>query len=124
MDRRRTRCPWWYVAGVVAALLAGFPQGVEADEIRMLASNAVREAYSELLPAFEKETGHHVSVEWGGTVDILRRAGAGENIDVVVVPAGRVDELIARGVAVKRTDLAASAIGVAVMGWSPAVYDP
>ena len=57
MDWRRTRCLWWYVAGVVAALLAGFPQGVVADEIRMLASNAVREAYSELLPAFEKETG-------------------------------------------------------------------
>lgn len=114
MDRRRTRCPWWYVVGVVAALLAGFPQVVVADEVRMLGSNAVREAYSELLPAFEKETGHHVSVEWGGTVDILRRAGAGENIDVVVVPAGGVDSLIARGIAVKRTYLAASAIGVAV----------
>jgi hypothetical protein len=24
MDRRRTRCPWWYVAGVVAALPAAW----------------------------------------------------------------------------------------------------
>jgi hypothetical protein len=36
VDRRRTRCPWWYIAGVVAALLTGFPHGVVADEIQML----------------------------------------------------------------------------------------
>lgn len=98
-----------------------FPRGAMADEIRMLASNAVPAAYSELLPAFEKKTGHRVSVEWGGTVDIVRRASAGEQVDVVVVvvPAGRVDGLVARGIAVKRTDLAASAIGAAARSGLP-----
>ncbi len=70
----------------------------------MLASNAVRDAYTELLPVFEKATGHNVLVEWGGTPDIVRRVAAGEALDIVVIPASRVDELVARGKAVERID--------------------
>ena len=103
-------------------LLAVFTQTAGADEIKMLASNAVRDAYTELLPVFEKAAGHHVLVEWGGTSDIVRRALSGEAIDVVVIPARRVDELVARGNAVERTDLAKSSIGVAAKaGSAPSV---
>jgi molybdate transport system substrate-binding protein len=84
-----------------------------ADEIRLLASNAVRTAYQELLPAFEHATGHHVIVEWGGTLDIIERAAGQEPLDVVVVPNHRVDALIAQGAAVSRVDLAVSRIGAA-----------
>ena len=82
MHRRRTRWLRWHAPGVLAAFLAGFPRGTMADEIRMLASNAVRDASSELLRAFEQETGHHVSVKCGGTVDIVRRAGASLSPDL------------------------------------------
>ncbi|MGB7101406.1 MAG: substrate-binding domain-containing protein, partial [Xanthobacteraceae bacterium] len=105
------------VAGVI--LLAGFIQTAGADEIKMLASNAVRQAYTELVPVFEKATGHHVVVEWGGTSDIVRRATTGEAVDVVVIPAARVDALVAHGNAVERTDLARSSIGVASKADSP-----
>jgi len=106
-------------AGSAVLLLAGLTQNAVADEIKMLASNAVREAYTELVSVFEKATGHHVLVEWGGTRDIVRRAMTGEAIDVVVIPAARVDELIAHGNAVERTDLARSSIGVAAKAGSP-----
>lgn len=84
-----------------------------ADEIRLLASNAVRTAYQELLPAFEKATGHHVIVAWAGTLDIIEMAAGQEPLDVVVVPDHRVDALIAQGAAVSRVDLAMSRIGAA-----------
>jgi molybdate transport system substrate-binding protein len=84
-----------------------------ADEIRLLASNAVRTAYQEVLPAYEHATGHHVIVEWGGTLDIIERAAGQEPLDVVVVPDHRVDALIAQGAAVSRVDLAVSRIGAA-----------
>ncbi len=100
-------------------LLAGFTQTAGPDEIKMLASNAVRDAYTELVPVFEKATGHHVLVEWGGTPDIVRRAMTGETVDFVVIPAGRVDELVAHGSAVERTDLARSSIGAAAKADSP-----
>jgi molybdate transport system substrate-binding protein len=106
-------------AGFSVLLLVGFAQNARADEIKVLASNAVREAYTELVPTFERVTGNHVLVEWGGTLDIVRRAKSREAIDVVVIPAARVDELVAHGKAVQRTDLARSSIGIAAKTGSP-----
>jgi molybdate transport system substrate-binding protein len=84
-----------------------------ADEVTLLASNAVREPYVEILPDFEKATGHRVVVDWGATVDIVKRASDGEAADILIIPHGRVDDLIKRGVVVDRVDLARSGIGVA-----------
>jgi molybdate transport system substrate-binding protein len=81
--------------------------------ITMIASNAVREPYLELLPAFEKSAGHAVTVSWGGTVDIVKRVESGEIADVVIIPAARIDDLIAEGLIASRTDLVRSGVGVA-----------
>jgi molybdate transport system substrate-binding protein len=87
--------------------------------ITMIASNAVREPFGELLPAFEQRTGHTVVVSWGGTIDIVNRVEGGEIADVVIIPAGRIDGLIAKGLIASRTDLARSGIGVAVTAGVP-----
>ena len=82
----------------------------------MLSSNGVREAVSELIPQFEKATGHRVQVMWDGTLNIKKRIGSGEVADLVVMPAEDVDALIASGGLTpgSRVDLAKSIIGVAV----------
>lgn len=36
-----------------------------ADEIRLVASNAVKELVHELIPTFEKSTGEHDLASWG-----------------------------------------------------------
>jgi molybdate transport system substrate-binding protein len=74
-----------------------------ATAVTLIASNAVKEALAELLPAFEQATGHKVVAIWGGTLDISARIGAG-------------DALIAQGrlAAGSRVDVARSGIGVAV----------
>jgi molybdate transport system substrate-binding protein len=84
-----------------------------AAGITMIASNAVRESYGELLPAFEKRTGHRVMVSWSGTVDIVKRVEGGEVADIAIIPAARIDDLIAKGLMASRTDLVRSGIGVA-----------
>jgi molybdate transport system substrate-binding protein len=96
-----------------AALAAAWAPAAGAAEIRMIASNAVREPYGELLPAFEKNTGHKITVSWGGTVDIVRRVESGEVADIVIIPAARIDALIKDGRIASRTDLARSGVGVA-----------
>jgi len=103
----------------VAAML--FPFGTNAAEIKVLSSNAVREAYSVLFPAFEKATGHRVQVVWGGTVDLKRRVADGEVADLVIIPAADVDGLIASGKLLPRGrfDLVKSIIGVAVRAGLP-----
>ena len=88
----------------------------DAAQITVLSSNGVREALTELIPQFEKATGHHVTVVWDGTLNIRKRVDSGEVADLVVVPAADVDAMIASGglTAGSRVDLAKSIIGVAV----------
>jgi molybdate transport system substrate-binding protein len=101
------------VYGIAAALAAFLAPAAGATEIKIIASNAVREPYRELIPVFEKETGHKVNIDWGGTVDIVKRVGGGEVADIVIIPAARIDDFIKQGKLAGRIDLAKSGVGVA-----------
>ena len=105
--------------GIAAALAAVLAPAAGAAEIKVIASNAVREPYRELVPVFEKATGHRVTIDWGGTVDIVKRVGAGEVADIVIIPAGRIDDFVKQGLLVSRIDLARSGVGVAVRSGAP-----
>jgi molybdate transport system substrate-binding protein len=84
-------------------------------EINVLSSLAHREAYLELVPQFERSSGHKVSTTWAGTLDIMKRLAAGDIFDLVIVSSTSVDELIKQGKIVgSRVDLAKTGIGVAV----------
>jgi molybdate transport system substrate-binding protein len=105
--------------GVAAALAAFLAPAAGAAEIKVIASNAVREPYRELIPTFEKEAAHKVTVDWGGTVDIVKRVGGGEVADIVIIPTARVDDFVAQGKLEGRIDLAKSGVGVAVRAGAP-----
>jgi molybdate transport system substrate-binding protein len=105
--------------GGAAALLAAVWMGTgtaDAAEIKVLSSAAFREAYRELVPAFEKASEHKVTTTWAGTADIMKRMQAGETYDLVIMSAQGLEELIRSGkiVAGSRVDLAKSGVGVAV----------
>jgi molybdate transport system substrate-binding protein len=105
--------------GVAAALAAFLAPAAGAAEIKVIASNAVREPYRELIPVFEKETASKVAVDWGGTVDIVKRVAGGEVADVVIIPAARIDDFVTQGKLAGRVDLARSGVGVAVRAGTP-----
>ena len=105
--------------GIAAALAAFVAPAAGAAEIKVIASNAVREPYHELVPAFEKATGHKVTIDWGGTVDIVKKVGGGEVADIVIIPAARIDDFIAQGKLTSRIDVARSGVGVAVRAGAP-----
>jgi molybdate transport system substrate-binding protein len=112
------------IGGVLGTALAGMAFGssmADAAEIKVMATAALRPAYLELVPAFEKQTGHKVTTIWGGTLDVTRRIGGGEVVDLVIMPAVNLDKLIADGklVAGSRVDLAKSGVGVAVRAGQP-----
>jgi molybdate transport system substrate-binding protein len=104
---------------IAATLAAVWVPAANAAGIKMIASNAVREPYGELLPAFEKNTGHKVTVDWGGTVDIVKRVESGEISDLVIIPAARINDLIAKGRLASRTDLVRSGVGIATRAGVP-----
>jgi molybdate transport system substrate-binding protein len=49
----------------------------------------------------------------------VKRVESGEIADIVIVPVARIDELIARGLIVSRTDLVRSGVGVAARAGVP-----
>jgi molybdate transport system substrate-binding protein len=112
-----------WVVSAAWALVFGMGAGTgmtSAAEIKVMASAAIREAYLELVPAFEKQSGHKVVTIWSGTTEVSRRIGGGEVADLVIVSAPTIDKLIADGKVVgSRVDLAKSGIGVAVRAGQP-----
>ena len=82
--------------------------------MRVLSSLAIKEAYLELVPAFEAKAKHKVDTEWLGMVDILKRVKAGENADVVIASQKALGELKSLGKVSLVVDLARSGVAVAV----------
>lgn len=87
--------------------------------IKVMASAAFREAYLELLPEFERGTGHQVANTWVPSVQMMTRLKSGETTDLVILSAASLDELIQAGIIAQRFDLAKSGIGVAVRAGAP-----
>jgi molybdate transport system substrate-binding protein len=94
---------------------------MDSDEIKVMASAAFKEAYLELVPEFERTTGHKVVTIWVPTVEIMRRLKGGDTVDLVILAAGAIDELIKLGKIApgSRVDLAKSGVGVAVRAGAP-----
>jgi molybdate transport system substrate-binding protein len=102
------------VMAAASALL--FSAMANAAAIRMLSSNAIKEAYLELVPQFEKASEHKVTTTWAPTVEIMKRMAAGESFDLVIMAAEGIEKLTQDGklVAGTRVDLVKSGIGIAV----------
>ena len=93
----------------------------EAAEIKVIAANAVKDGYTEIVAAFEKSSGHKVITTWAGTVNTTKRVGDGEVFDLVIVGSPNIDQLISAGklVAGSRVDFAKTGIGVAIRSGLP-----
>jgi molybdate transport system substrate-binding protein len=102
------------------ALLA---QGVAANaaEVKVLSGAAMRATFGELVPQFERATGHKVVIEYGGGGTLRRQIEAGEAFDLVIIDTADVDELINQGKVAgdTRADIVRADIGVGVHEGTP-----
>jgi molybdate transport system substrate-binding protein len=107
-----------FIVAVASLLLPGMSQ---AAEIKLLASSAMKDAYLELIPQFEKATGHKVSAAWSSTPDVQKRSAAGEAADLIILGDSGTEELIKQGKLApgSRANFAKSGIGVAVRAGTP-----
>jgi molybdate transport system substrate-binding protein len=106
------------IAATSALLLSSL---ASAAEIKVLSTQATEEAYRELVPQFEKDTGHKVTTVFTGTLDANKRLAAGETYDLIIMSAPSIDEHIKGGKVVpgSRVDLAKSGVGVGVKAGAP-----
>jgi molybdate transport system substrate-binding protein len=92
-----------------------------AADIQVMISSGFHGAYSELGPAFERASGHHLITTRGPSMGdspeaIPARLARGEPADVVILDGGAADELGKRGLvrADSKIELARSLIGMVV----------
>lgn len=94
------------------ALLAG---QVQAAEIKVLASTAVKTTLEELGPQFEKATGNKVDVTYSPASVLKEKIDQGTAFDVTILTTPIIDSLASSGkVETPRTAVAHSGIGVAI----------
>lgn len=112
----------------LAPLLCAFlwPAAASAADVHVMISAGFFHVYSELGPAFEKETGHHLVTVRGPSLGdspeaIPARLARGEAADVAILDGASADELARRGLVEPstKTVLALSQIGMVVRQGAP-----
>ncbi len=83
-------------------------------------TTAMKEAFDELLPQFERANGHAVRVTYGPSGALIRRFNGGEPADLFVTDIPALDQLVQQGkVAPDRIELARTGIGICVKKGAP-----
>jgi len=109
-----------------ASLLLATGAAAFAAEVKVMISGGFSAAYEQLVPRFERATGHTVTTVRGPSMGatpqaIPNRLQRGEAADVVIMVGEALDPLIAQGrvAAGSRVDLARSYIAMAVRAGAP-----
>ncbi|MSO57089.1 MAG: molybdate ABC transporter substrate-binding protein [Acidobacteria bacterium] len=103
-------------AAAVICLLVTFAWAgaAQATEIKVLCSNNLRTAMEDLIPQFERETGHKVVAEFGTAISLGRRIEQGDAFDLAVVTPSQMDALIPPGKIVPGTRTPIARMGMAL----------
>src|SRR4029078_7942015 len=92
---------------------------VSAAEIKALITTAMEAAIVELVPPFERATGHKVTVSYDPSGGLARRLRNGEFADMNLIASSELDKLIGEGKVKDRTDVSRTGIALAVRKGAP-----
>lgn len=109
-------------AALIAAALAGAAAcPASASDLKVLTAGAFKEVVVALVPDFEKQTGHKVTIDNGTVGELKARVDKGEAFDVIVATPGAIDEFAAAGKVApgSKTMLASVGVGVVVKQGAP-----
>jgi molybdate transport system substrate-binding protein len=91
-----------------------------AAEVKVLAVGAMPGVFKELVPPFERASGHKVSVEYGATPALMKKIDAGEAFDVAVLVTESMNDPARQGLfAGARPAIASVGLGAAVRAGAP-----
>jgi molybdate transport system substrate-binding protein len=93
----------------------------QAADIVVLSTNAAKEALHEIVPLFERASGHKVTITYGSGPSVIEKVKAGVAGDLFIGPDEFSDPLLKDGklVAGTRVDFAHSGASVAVRSGAP-----
>src|SRR5881227_2390713 len=93
----------------------------EAAEVKILTAGAMKAVVLELVPQFEKETGHKAVVDNDTAGGLAKRIEGGEAFDLAVITPGVLNDLAAKSKIVgdSRANVARVGVGVVVKEGAP-----
>lgn len=99
---------------VAVVLLQGF--AVQAAEISVLSAGGIRQPLDELIPQFERASGHKVTARFMGAPTVKAQIEGGAAFDVAVATTSVIDDLVKVGkiAGATRAELARAGVGIAV----------
>jgi molybdate transport system substrate-binding protein len=107
-------------AFVLSSIVLGMLLGpARAAEIKVMYPPPLRTVLSELIPQFERSSGHKLAVTYESSWLLVERIQKGEMPDVAVLTVRQADDLIREGKLARRVDVARSSIGLAVRAGAP-----
>jgi molybdate transport system substrate-binding protein len=100
----------------VLLLVAGAPHAAPGADIKVLAGSGVQPVMNELIPQFERTSGHNVIFDYGTIGGMAARVQSGEAADVIIASDPQLAELEREGKIVpnSRTPLGNTGIGIFV----------
>jgi molybdate transport system substrate-binding protein len=106
-------------AGCIVAMTGGHP--VSAAEIVVYSTIASEEALHDIVPMFEKASGHKVNITYGAGPDLVAKIRGGLTADIFIGPSDFTEPLTKEGklIAGSRVDFARSGNGIAVRKGAP-----
>jgi polar amino acid transport system substrate-binding protein len=87
--------------------------------LHVLVTNAAKGAIATIVPSFSSHGGRPIRVEYGQTASLVDRVVNGERPAAVILTARGVEQLVAKGLAKARMELATSTLGMAVAHDAP-----
>src|SRR6516162_745042 len=108
-------------AGVFTGLALALATHVEAAEIKVISTGGARAVMTNLVPEFERKSGHKVGIDFGTPGNMRDKLLQGEAADVAVAIAAILPDLEKAGKIAPSTrmEFAASYVGVVVRTGAP-----
>jgi len=100
---------------VLACAFGLFCAQAQAAEVKVLTTGAMKAVVFELVPQFEKETGHKAVIDNDTAGGVARRIEAGEAFDLAVNTPGALNDLATKGKVVGSTRANVARVGVGVV---------
>src|SRR5215212_9026715 len=104
---------------IALATLLAASSAAGAAEIKALITTAMHAAIVELVPPFERASGHKVTVSYDPSGGLAQRLRKGETADMILVASTELDKLISEKKVKDRTDVSRTGIGLAVKRGAP-----
>jgi len=102
------------VTWLLVVLSAWLPPRAAAEQVTVLCSNGLKAVMLDLIPEFERTTGHRLVLTFSVAAELKKRIDNGEPFDVAVLTPPAIDDLIARGMVRGETRAAIARSGMAL----------